>query len=81
MHNGSFKIATKSGAWIQPVTLVGTENILIRHIPFVKATKVVVEFGEPIDPKALDKEVLKNIGGYVGEAMQKTYSSIKRELK
>lgn len=81
MHNGSFKIATKSGALIQPVTMVGTENILIRHIPFVKPTKVVVEFGDPIDPKSLDKEALKNIGGYVGSAMQETYSSVKRELK
>ena len=81
MHNGSFKIATKSGALIQPMTIVGAENILIRHIPFVKPTKVVVEFGDPIDPKALDKEALKNIGGYVGSAMQETYSSIKRELK
>ena len=81
MHNGSFKIATKSGALIQPVTMVGVENVLIRHIPFVKATKVVVEFGDPIDPAKLDKENLKNIGGYVGSIMQETYSSIKRELK
>ena len=81
MHNGSFKIATKSGALIQPVTMVGTENILIRHIPFVKSSKVIVEFGDPIDPAALDKETMKNIGGYVGSVMQETYSSVKRELK
>ena len=81
MHNGSFKIATKSGTLIQPVTMVGTENILIRHIPFVKRTKVIVEFGDPIDLSLLDKETKKDIGGYVGGEMQKTYSAIKKELK
>ncbi len=81
MHNGSFKISTKSGAWIQPVTMVGVENIIIRHIPFIKPTKVIVEFGEPIDPAALDKEVKKDIGGYVRSIMQDTYSRIKSETK
>ncbi len=79
MHNGSFKIAVKSGAMIQPFVMLGTENILIRHIPFVKRTKVKVRFLDPIDPKALDKETLKNIGKYVGGKIEEAYSEMKKE--
>ena len=61
--------------------MVGVENIIIRHMPFIKPTKVIVEFGEPIDPAALDKEVKKDIGGYVRSVMQDTYSRIKSETK
>ena len=81
MHNGSFKISTKSGALIQPMTFFGTENIMATHMPFVRRAKVIVEFGEPIDPKALDKETLKNIGGYVAGIMEETYVSIKNGAK
>ncbi len=80
MHNGSFKIAIKSGAPIQPMTMVGTENIMLRHMPFIKATKVIVEFGDPIDPASLDNETKKNIGNYVAGIMEKTYSEIKPDL-
>jgi 1-acyl-sn-glycerol-3-phosphate acyltransferase len=76
MHNGSFKIATKSGALIQPVTFVGTENIMSKHMPLIKPAKVTVEFLDPIDPAQLDKETLKNIGGYVGRIIEKSYASI-----
>ncbi len=79
MHNGSFKIATKSGALIQPVTFVGTENIMSRHMPRIKPARVTVEFGDPIDPASLDKEQLKNIGGYVGGIIEETYASIRKE--
>ena len=81
MHAGSFKIALKSGVPIQPFVLVGTENILIRHIPFVRSTKVRVRFLDPIDTKALDKETVKNIGRYVGDIIEKAYSEVKAEMK
>ena len=81
MHNGSFKIATKSGALIQPVTFVGTENIMSRHMPLIKPAKVTVEFLDPIDPAQLDKEILKNIGGYVGGLIEESYASIRKESR
>ncbi|MCR4793313.1 MAG: 1-acyl-sn-glycerol-3-phosphate acyltransferase [Lachnospiraceae bacterium] len=79
MHNGSFKIATKSGAMIQPITMVGTENIMAKHMPFVRSAKVTVVFGDPIDPSQLDKDTLKNIGAYVGSIIEDTYSSVIKE--
>ncbi len=79
MHNGSFKISLKSGALIQPFVLYGTENILIKHIPFVRRTKVKVRFLDPIDPKTLDKETLKNVGKYVGDKIEQAYSELKAE--
>ena len=81
MHNGSFKVSTKSGAPIQPMTIVGTENIMAKHMPFIRSAKVTVEFGDPIDPAKLDKETLKNIGGYVSGIMEETYTSIRKSGK
>ena len=79
MHNGSFKVATKSGALIQPMTIVGTEKIMATHMPFIKSTMITVEFSDPIDPAQLDKETLKNIGGYVGGIIEERYASIRKE--
>ncbi len=68
-HEGSFKIATKTGCLIIPVTINGTSNILEDHFPFIHSTKVTVEYGKPIDPKTLDKEEKKFIGKYTREIM------------
>lgn len=61
---GSFKIATKTGCRIVPMAICGTENILEEHMPWIKSTHVTLRYGEPIDPKSLSKEELKQIGAY-----------------
>lgn len=58
---GSFKIALKSGVKIVPVAIHGTREILERQFPRIRAGKVTISYGTPIDPKTLDKEAQKHI--------------------
>ena len=59
---GSFKIATKTGCPIVPVSINNSAEIFENHMPKMKKTHVVVEYGTPIYPKELDKEDQKFIG-------------------
>lgn len=72
-HEGSFKIAEKSGVPIVPVTLVNTEAIFENHFPKVKPATVIVEYGKPIYINQLDKEQKKFIGAYVHDLIEKRY--------
>lgn len=61
-HEGSFKVATKTGCPILPVALCHTSEILEDHFPFLRPTHVVIEYGEPIYPKDLSREEQKFLG-------------------
>lgn len=61
---GSLKIAEKSGCPIIPIGMNHNSTIFEDHFPFIKKQKVVIEFGEPIYPKELEKEQKKFIGAY-----------------
>ncbi len=71
-HAGSFKVAEKSGCAIVPMSLNNTASIFESHIPFIRKTHVVLEYGEPIYPKELDKESQKNLAGYCQAIIQNT---------
>lgn len=71
-HEGSFKIATKTGCPIIPVCITGSSAVFEDHIPFIKPAHVTIEYGAPIDPKSLSKEDQKFIGKYVQNLMLKT---------
>ena len=62
---GSLKIAEKSGCPIIPVAINNTESLFEDHLPKIKSSKVVFEFGQPIYIKDLDKETKKHAGAYV----------------
>lgn len=70
---GSFKIATKTGCPIIPVTIVNSQEIFEAHLPFIKKATVIVEYGAPIYVEKLDKEAQKHIGAYVQNIIQETY--------
>jgi len=74
---GSFKIASKTGCPIIPVTIVNSQEIFEAHIPFIKKTTVVVEYGTPIYMETLDKETQKHIGAYVQNIISETYKKNK----
>ena len=61
---GSFKIALKSGVKIVPVALHGTREIFERQFPLIRSNRVTIAYGDPIDPKALDKEGQRHIAEY-----------------
>ena len=52
-HNGSFKMATKTGCPIIPLSISGSRNILEAHFPKIRATHVTVTYGKPILPGEL----------------------------
>lgn len=70
--DGAFRIATKTGCPIVPVSLNNTADILENHFPHIKKTHVVIEYGKPIYPNELDAETKKHIGAYVQSIVQET---------
>lgn len=71
-HEGSFKVATKSGCPIVPVTITHTAQVLEDHFPWIKKSDVTIEYGDPIYPDRLDPEDRKHIGAYTRSIMLKT---------
>lgn len=61
---GSLKIAEKSGCPVVPVAITGTAEIFEKHIPFIRPSKVTIEFGEPFYIKELPAEDKKRAGAY-----------------
>ena len=79
-HEGSFKIASKTGCPIVPMTIYNSAAIFEDHLPKVKKANVIVEYGKPIYIKDLPKEDQKHIGAYTREVIMDTYAKIREEL-
>ena len=69
-HEGSFKVATKTDCLIVPMAITNTSRIFEDHIPFIRSTDVVIEYGKPFRPSELTKEQKKGIGGYTRGIIQ-----------
>ena len=69
---GSFKIATKTGCPIVPISINNSAEIFENHFPALRKTHVVLEFGKPVYPNQLEKDELKNIGVYCQNIIQET---------
>ncbi|MGN0334243.1 MAG: lysophospholipid acyltransferase family protein [Lachnospiraceae bacterium] len=67
---GSLKIAEKTGCLIIPMAITNSSAIFEDHLPWIRKAKVVLEYGEPVDPKALSKEEKKFLGAYVQGKIQ-----------
>ena len=52
-HEGSFKIASKSGCAIIPMAMNNTAEIFEAHMPKIKSTHVVLEYGKSFDFRIL----------------------------
>ena len=72
-HKGSFKIAQKSGCPIVPVVINHSDEIFEKHIPFIRSTKVTIEYCKPVILSDLSKEDQKNIDSYVKNIIETTY--------
>lgn len=70
--DGAFKISTKSGCPIVPVSMNNTAEIFENHLPRVKRAHVVIEYGKPIYPDQLDKDTKRHIGDYVENIIKET---------
>lgn len=78
-HEGSFKIAAKADCPIIPMTIYNSGDIFEDHIPKIKKTRVILDYGKPIHIKELPKETQKRIGAYTQNIIEETYSRIKEE--
>ncbi len=72
-HKGSFKIAQKSGCPIIPVVINHSDEIFEQHMPFIRRTKVTIEYCKPIVLRDLSKEDQRNIDQYVKNIIEETY--------
>ncbi len=64
-HDGSFKMAAKSGAPVIPVAIKTASAVWEAHSPWVRKCTVTITYGEPIYIKQLEKEDQKHIGAYM----------------
>ena len=69
---GALKIAEKSGCAIIPLSLNNTIEIFEAHLPRIKKTHVIIEYGAPIYPKDLDRETRKHLDTYVSDIIRET---------
>lgn len=72
-HEGSFKIAVKSGCPIVPITINNSAEILENHFPFIKKAHVIIEYGKPVYPSSLPKEQQKQLAPYFREIIIETH--------
>lgn len=70
--DGALKIADKTGCAIVPICMNNTAEIFENHLPKIKKTHVVIEYGEPIYPAQLEKDVRKHLGVYCHDIIQET---------
>ena len=61
---GSLKIAEKTGCKIVPMAMTGSADIFEKHIPYIRKSHVILEYGAPIDITSLSKEEKKKLGSY-----------------
>ncbi len=79
-HEGSFKIAEKGGVPIIPMVIVNSADIFEDHLPWIRRTRVVIEFQPPVDMKGMDRSAKKNVGAYVCGLISKRYFELKEEF-
>lgn len=72
-HEGSFKMAQKSGCPIVPICINNSSAIFEDHLPKIKRAHVIIEYCKPIDLNTLDKEDKKFIGVYTQNIIKETY--------
>ena len=69
-HQGTFKIAQKTGCPIVPVCISNSSAIFEDHFPRVKAVHVVIEYCEPVYVNQLSPDEKKHLAEYVQEIMR-----------
>lgn len=72
-HDGSFKIAEKSGCAIVPMAINNTASIFEDHLPKIKKTHVVLEYCKPIYMKDMTRDEKKGVSARVQETIKETY--------
>ena len=80
-HEGSFKVASKSGCAVIPMAIYNSAAIFEDHIPWIRKTTVIVEYGKPFYIKDLPRETQKGVGAYSRDLIMENYFRLKEEAK
>ena len=72
-HDGSFKIAEKSGVPVVPITILNSAAIFENHLPKIRPATVVIHYGKPVSMADLTKEEKKSVGSYFQNIISETY--------
>ena len=80
-HEGSFKLATKTGCRIVPMAIYNSEHIMETQSPFLRSAKVVLQYGKPIDVNELTGDDKKFIGEYVRKEIEAMIKENKQHLE
>lgn len=76
-HEGTFKIATKTGCPIIPVTIYNTAAIFEDHMPKIQKQQIIISYGKPIYPRELSREEQKHLGTYTQKIIEERYAELK----
>lgn len=71
-HEGSFKIAQKTGCPIIPIAINNSAEIFENHLPRLKPCQVIIEYCKPILISELSKEEQKHVGAYTQNIILET---------
>ena len=61
------------------MTIYNSADIFEDHLPKIKKTKVILEYGSPVYIKELSKEDQKKVGAYTKNIIMDTYFRLKEE--
>ena len=64
---GSFKIAKKTDCPVIPVAISGSDDLMEKHMPWIRGANVTVEYGKPVIYSELSGEDQKFMAKYVQE--------------
>lgn len=80
-HEGSFKIAAKTGCAIVPMSIYNSADIFEDHLPWIRKADVILEYGTPFYVKDLAKEDQKKVGVYTQNIIKEMYFKQKDEAE
>ena len=78
---GSLKIAEKGKVPVIPVAIYGTYEIWEQHLPFMKKSNVIIEYGEPIIISELSDDEKKKLGAYARDKIVNMLENMVKEKR
>ena len=76
-HDGSFKIAEKTGCPVVPMSINNAAAIWEDHLPWIRKAHVVIEYGKPIYVRDLDREQKRHLSAAVQDVIRTNYEKNK----
>lgn len=79
-HAASFKLAEKSKCPIVPVALNNTDEVLEKHMPWIRKAHVIIEYCEPIYMEHMERAEKKAIGEKVRGILSERIKENQKEI-